>query len=300
VTGAAALLVVVAASTLMERAATTVGGHFGVPGIVTGGLVLAVVTSLPNAVAAIYLARRGRGAAALSTALNSNALNVVAGLLLPAAIIGPGPRTGPGTLVAVWYAGLTILALVLAWRHSGLRRGHGALIVAAYLVFVASLLAAAARPAVSAPLALPTAGIIALAAAAGLIPWPRRRARQTAAAPTATGQDRAAGLRIPGWSIRRLQGLSFVLCLAVAALDAATGRHLILIGALIVGPCFALLTGRWRRTALTGVFALALGVLLGVPDGIFSTYVHYAFLAAIAVVTVTATLSAGWLQRRTM
>jgi Ca2+/Na+ antiporter len=68
VIAAAALLIVVAASILMERAATTLGGHFGVPGIVTGGLVLAVVTSLPNAVAAIYLARRGRGAAALSTA----------------------------------------------------------------------------------------------------------------------------------------------------------------------------------------------------------------------------------------
>ncbi len=87
---AAALLVVVAASTVMERAATTLGGHFGVACIVTGGLVLAVVTSLPNAVAAIYLARRGRGAAALSTALNSNALNVAVGLLLPATIIGQG------------------------------------------------------------------------------------------------------------------------------------------------------------------------------------------------------------------
>ena len=111
---AAALLVVVAASTVMERAATALGGHFGVAGIVTGGLVLAVVTSLPNAVAAIYLARRGRGAAALSTALNSNALNVAVGLLLPATIIGLGPRTGPGTLVAARYAGLTILALILA------------------------------------------------------------------------------------------------------------------------------------------------------------------------------------------
>lgn len=58
--------------------------------------------------------------------------------------------------------------------------------------------------------------------------------------------------------------------------------------------------GRWRRTALTGAFALSLGVLLGVPDGIFSTYERYAFLAAIAVVTVTATLSAAYLQRRTM
>ena len=56
VIAAVALLVVVAASTVMERAATTLGGHFGVADIVTGGLVLAVVTSLPNAVAAIYLA----------------------------------------------------------------------------------------------------------------------------------------------------------------------------------------------------------------------------------------------------
>ncbi len=305
VTAAAALLVVVAASTLMERAATTVGGHFAVPGIVTGGLVLAVVTSLPNAVAAIYLARRGRGAAALSTALNSNALNVALGLLLPATIIGLGPRTGPGTLVAAWYAGLTILALILAWRHRGLRRGHGSLIVAAYLMFVVSLLASVAAHTVPLPLALPLAAIITLAAAVTLVPWPRRPAGQNAGAPAAgmpaaDGQDRTAGLRLPGWSIRRLWGLSFLLCLAVAALDAATGPHLILIGALIVGPCCALLTGRWRRTALTGVFALALGGLLGVPDGIFSTYVHYAFLAAIAVVTITATLSAAWLQRHTM
>ena len=41
---------------------------------------LAVVTSLPNAVTAVYLARRVRGAAVPSTALNSNAINVTAWL----------------------------------------------------------------------------------------------------------------------------------------------------------------------------------------------------------------------------
>ena len=58
---------------------------------------LAASSSAPNqpAVAAIYLARRGRGTAALSTALDSHALNVAVGLLLPATIIGLGPRTGP-------------------------------------------------------------------------------------------------------------------------------------------------------------------------------------------------------------
>ncbi len=81
-----ALVVVVAASVVMERAGTSIGTHFGVPQIVTGGVVLAAVTSLPNAVAAVYLAIRGRGAAMLSTTLNSNALNVAAGLLLPAAV----------------------------------------------------------------------------------------------------------------------------------------------------------------------------------------------------------------------
>ena len=39
----------------------------------SGALVLAAVTSLPNAVAAVYLAMRGSGAAVLSTSLNSNA-----------------------------------------------------------------------------------------------------------------------------------------------------------------------------------------------------------------------------------
>jgi cation:H+ antiporter len=101
---------------------------------------LAAVTSLPNAVSAIYLARRGRGAAALSTALNSNALNVTAGLLIPAAIIGLAKPSGSGLLVAGWYVGLTALTLVLAYGGHGLRRASGGLIIAAYAFFVALLL----------------------------------------------------------------------------------------------------------------------------------------------------------------
>ena len=56
---AVALLAVVAASIVMERAATVLGRRYAVADIVIGGLVLAVVTSLPNAVSAVYLARRG-------------------------------------------------------------------------------------------------------------------------------------------------------------------------------------------------------------------------------------------------
>jgi cation:H+ antiporter len=138
---AGAVVVVVGASVAMERAASELGTRHAVPEIVVGGLVLAAVTSLPNAVAAVYLAARGRGAAVLSTALNSNILNVLAGLLLPTAILGLGALSGPTTFVAAAYAAMTVLALGFAYANRGLRRSAGIVIVTAYLAFAAVLLA---------------------------------------------------------------------------------------------------------------------------------------------------------------
>jgi len=140
VQAAAALVVVVIASVTMERAASALGTRFAVPEIVLGGLVLAAVTSLPNAVAAVYLAARGRGAATLSTALNSNTLNVVAGLLLPATILGLGEPSGQAVLIAVWYVLMTIGLLVLAYRYRGLGRISGGLIILVYAAFTGMLL----------------------------------------------------------------------------------------------------------------------------------------------------------------
>ncbi|HEX3332940.1 MAG TPA: hypothetical protein VHS57_01275 [Acidimicrobiales bacterium] len=136
-----ALVVVIVASVAMERGASSLGAHFAVPDIVVGALVLAAVTSLPNAVSAIYLARRGRGAATLSTALNSNSLNVAVGLLIPAALIGLAEPSGSGLLVAGWYVGLTALTLALAYSGRGLGRGSGWAVIAAYALFVSLLLA---------------------------------------------------------------------------------------------------------------------------------------------------------------
>lgn len=138
---AMALVVVVGASVVMERSAQSLGTRFAVPDIVVGGLVLAAVTSLPNAVAAVYLARRGRGTAMLSTALNSNALNIAVGLLLPAAVLGLGVTTNREILVALWYAGLTAVVLLLAYRDHGLRRHTGVVVLVAYALFVVALMA---------------------------------------------------------------------------------------------------------------------------------------------------------------
>jgi cation:H+ antiporter len=156
------LVIVVAASVAMEQAAIRLGDRFSIPPIIIGGVVLAAVTSLPNSVAAVYLAARGRGAAMLSTTLNSNALNVTAGLLIPATITGLGAPSGQAALIALWYLMLTVIALAFAYRDSGMSRPTGALIIGAYLVFLGSLwiVAHSAKPGLAGS-AVPLAVVVA-------------------------------------------------------------------------------------------------------------------------------------------
>lgn len=141
VTAILALAAVVVASIYMERGASALGTRYALPGVVVGGLILAAVTSLPNAVAAVYFAAKDRGAAAFSTALNSNSLNVVAGLLLPATVIGLNVPSTKTILIASAYLGLTALTLGLAYAQRGLRRSSGWLIILCYTIFVSALVA---------------------------------------------------------------------------------------------------------------------------------------------------------------
>ena len=137
---AAGIVVVVVASIVMERTGTTLGTRAAIPGIVVGGLFLAGVTSLPNAVAAVYFAARGRGAVVLSTALNSNAINVLVGLLVPASLFGLGSPAGSATFLAGAYGVLTVVALLAAYLCRGLRLWTGGLIVVGYAAVVVVLL----------------------------------------------------------------------------------------------------------------------------------------------------------------
>ena len=137
-----ALVVVISASVALEGVATTLGTQWGIPDVVLGGVVLAVVTSLPNLVAAIYLARRGRGAATLSEAMNSNRVNTLAGLLVPSEIIGAGfgaSAAAGTTTLATWYVVMTVGTLALAYLGRGLGRLAGLVILAAYGLVVLSL-----------------------------------------------------------------------------------------------------------------------------------------------------------------
>jgi cation:H+ antiporter len=130
------LVVVVGASAVMERSVSVIGSHFHLSGLIVGGVILAAVTSLPNAVGAVFLAVRGRGAAVLSEAMNSNMLNVLIGLFLPGLFLGLSGTGGGATLVAGWYICLTVLSLALAYLGRGLGKREGFVIVGGYLAFV--------------------------------------------------------------------------------------------------------------------------------------------------------------------
>ena len=137
---AAAVLVVVGASLAMEQAAATLGARHAVPEIVVGGLFSPGDEPSRTRSRPCISPRRGRGAATLSTAMNSNALNVAAGLLVPGAIVGLGAVSGPATLVAVWYFGLTAFALGCAYAGRGLRRWRRRADHVAYLAFAGMVL----------------------------------------------------------------------------------------------------------------------------------------------------------------
>jgi cation:H+ antiporter len=309
VAATAALMVVIIASITMERAASSLGRTLGVPEIITGGLVLAAVTSLPNAVAAVYLASRGRGAATLSTALNSNTLNVIAGLLLPGAIVGLGAPSGQALLVTCWYAGFTLAVLALAWRHQGLGRLEGVAIITGYAAFTASVIISGyVKPDGTVLVAgLGVLAAVPLAAAVTQRCGSRRRNLADPAAPSLNGQQPAGGTTsaaqscraslLPGWTARRLWTASMIAASAVAAIDAATGHRVILIGLLVIGPCIALLTGRWLPASITGAWACGLAVFLGVPDRIWATSTHLAFISAITIVAAVAAAGAVMIDR---
>jgi cation:H+ antiporter len=132
---AISLALIIAASVGAVHSAVTLATHWGVGQAAVGMLILASLTSIPNVIAAVRLAREGRGAAVISESLNSNTLNILAGICLPALLIGfatPSPQIIFATL---WLLGMKCVAVTASSHHRGLHRGGGAVLVVLYLVF---------------------------------------------------------------------------------------------------------------------------------------------------------------------
>jgi cation:H+ antiporter len=130
-----ALAGVIGGATAMVYAAQSLGHRWNVSDVVIGTIVLAALTGLPNVLAAIRLARHGRGAACVSESLNSNNANIVIGLCVPALVLGIGHPSSLQRFDAVAMVVLTILAVTLAFRTSRLTRVDGYGIILLYIAF---------------------------------------------------------------------------------------------------------------------------------------------------------------------
>jgi NhaA family Na+:H+ antiporter len=128
----------------------------------------------------------------------------------------------------------------------------------------------------------------------------RRQARVSSAVPEATTMMPAAT------SERQLQErrtrtrwawAGFVVASTIAVADALLGHRLDLIGLLILGPACAALSCRMKPTALNGAWAVGLAVVLGMPDGIWRSYEHFAFLSAVVIGAVANTAAAGAVEK---
>jgi cation:H+ antiporter len=138
-----AVVLIVAGSEGMVRSALSLAGQWHVSAALVGVLILAVLTSLPNAFTAVRLGRSHRGAALVSETLNSNTINLLGGVMVPALLIGLEPASGLVRFDLAWLIVMTLAALLLLSRRRGAGRGGGGLLIALYLVFVAVQLAGA-------------------------------------------------------------------------------------------------------------------------------------------------------------
>ena len=138
-----ALGLIVAGSVGAVRAATDLADAWSVPDAIVGVVVLAILTSLPNAWTGVRFGLRRRGSALMSETLNSNSINLVAGLAVPAALGSFAAFSGLDVFNLAWLFVMTTVALALFGRRDGAGRAAGACLIVLYLVFLAVQIARA-------------------------------------------------------------------------------------------------------------------------------------------------------------
>jgi cation:H+ antiporter len=130
-----ALVGVVGGSYAMVHAALAAGPWLHLSRAVLGTIVLAALTSLPNLWVALHFARTNRGTALYSAAMNSNTINLLGGLIVPALFVGVGIAQGSLAYFG-WLLDLTLLAVLAPLPRRRLSRTAGIAIIAVYLIFV--------------------------------------------------------------------------------------------------------------------------------------------------------------------
>ena len=132
-----AVAAIVLGSIGMVHSALDVAHRWGVPDAVVGAVVLAVLTSLPNAYTGVRLGRARRGAALVTETMNSNTINLVGGLAIPALFVSLGAISNLGAVDLGLLLATTAAAVLLLARRAGMGRGGGVVLIAAWVAFAA-------------------------------------------------------------------------------------------------------------------------------------------------------------------
>jgi cation:H+ antiporter len=132
-----ALALIVAGSVGAVRSATDLAAAWSVPEALVGVVVLGILAALPNAWTGVRFGLQGRGSALISETLNSNSINIVAGLALPAALGAFTTFSGLAVFSLAWLFGMTAAALVLFGKREGAGRNAGAFLTLLYAAFLA-------------------------------------------------------------------------------------------------------------------------------------------------------------------
>jgi cation:H+ antiporter len=133
---APAVVLIVAGSTGMVETALSLADHWHTSRSAVGVLVLAPLTSIPNAFTAVRLGLAKRGSALVSETLNSNTINLAAGLVVPALFVSVAALSGEAKFELGWLFLITFAALLPLARRRGLGRGGGMTLIALYAAFV--------------------------------------------------------------------------------------------------------------------------------------------------------------------
>jgi cation:H+ antiporter len=131
------LAAIVAGAIFIVRTAIDLWTAAGLPRPLAGSLMLAVLSSLPNAYTSAQLARRGRGTAVVGETISSNTINVIVGIGLPALALGLGHVRVTSLLEIWWLLAMTAAASLLPLVDGHIGRGRGLVLIGLYLAFVA-------------------------------------------------------------------------------------------------------------------------------------------------------------------
>ena len=134
------IALIVGGSLGMVQAALTLGTKWGLASGLVGALILGPLTSLPNALTGVRLGRARRGAALVTETLNSNTINLVAGVAIPSLFVVLTVESSQAQVDLALLAAATLATVGLLAARGGMRRGGAIIILALYAGFIAATL----------------------------------------------------------------------------------------------------------------------------------------------------------------